>query len=108
MAKFKEVLDWVTLDVSTFNDELKAFDEELREGFAMIKEIKGRYEPRLTATMHKIAPALDADTKAKLRIDAKGKFAAGRVLKYSYMRGVAVASAAAPKGKSGVGGIKIA
>lgn len=108
MAKFKEVLDWVTLDATTFPPALKALDDELREAFKMVKEIKGRYEPELDKVLCKIAPALDAETKEKLKIDARGKFPPATIRKFSYMRGVAVATANAPKGKSGVGGIRIA
>ena len=94
MAKrIKEDLTWVTLDVNTFPPALKKLDAELREGFAMIKEIKARYEAESVQVMHKIAPALDADTKAKLKIDEHGKFPVDSVLKFSYLYGVGVATA---------------
>jgi hypothetical protein len=107
MAKIREILDWVTLDVKTFPKELKALDDELREGFAMIKEIKARYEAACDKVLITIAPALDAATKAKLKIGADGKFPVDTVRKFSYMYGVGVATAKAPGKTAAKGSISL-
>ena len=103
MAKFKEELSWLALNVDTLPASLQAKHKAIRELFDVLKGAKAAFEAECDAVLIKIAPAMPADAKATLRIDAKGHFPPGTVRKFSYMRGVAVATATAAKGKVAAG-----
>lgn len=103
MPKFKEELSWLAIKVETLPPTLQAKHQIVRDLFAQVKAAKAEFEQEANKVLASIAEALPAAAKATLKVDANGKFPANSVLKYSYMRGVAVATASAPKAKASSG-----
>lgn len=115
MAKrIKEELSWVTLNVATLPATLQAKHEVIRGLFDQLKVAKQAFEQEADALLVKtIGPAMvkssDENVAAacvSLKLDSKGKFPTDSVRKFSYMRGIAVATAGKAKSKV-AGGISL-
>lgn len=107
MPKVKEQLDWLAINPDTLPAPLKVKHEAIRELFAQIKTAKASFEADAVAMLKTVAKALPADAKAKLKVTDKGAFPAGTELKFSYLRGIAVATATAAKTKTQAGTISL-
>jgi hypothetical protein len=103
MAKrIKEELEWLTLNVATFHEELQRLDAELRQCFALTNEVKARYEAVLTRTIKANVSGYPAVAQQTLKYDATAKaFPVGTTLKFGYRGGVAVATGTASKARAG-------
>ena len=103
MAKrVKEDLSWLAINVDTLPKTLQTKHATIRGLFDQLKTAKAAFESECDALLVKIAGAMPADAQEKLRIE-DGKFPAKSVRKFSYMRGIAVATASAPKSAAGKG-----
>ena len=103
MARFKEELSWLTINPETLPAALQTKHQAIRDLFATLKVAKESFEKDCDAVLVKLAKAMPEEAKAVLKISADGKFPTGSVRKFSYMRGIAVATASAPKGKAASG-----
>lgn len=108
MPKVKEDLSWLAINPDTLPAPVKVKHEAIRELFAQLKEAKAAFEAEASAMLVKIATGLPADAKATLKVDAKGKFPANSEFKFSYLRGIAVATATKAKARQQAGGISLA
>jgi hypothetical protein len=99
MAKSKEELNWQAINVDTLTPSLQAKHKAIRDLFDVLKVAKAEFETECDQLLVKIAAQLPADVKTTLRVTVDGKFPPNTVRKFSYMRGVAVATANAAKAK---------
>lgn len=106
MAKSKEELSWIALNAETLPASLQAKHKAIRDAFAALKVLKDAFETECDAVLVKNAAKLPDTAKEALRI-VDGKFPVNTVRKFSYMRGIAVATASAAKAKS-AGGVSLA
>lgn len=100
MAKFKEELTWVALNVDSLPASLQTKHKAIRDAFDALKVLKAAFEDEASRTLTANAAKLPVQVKADLKVTDQGTFPTGSVLKFSYMRGVAVATASAPKAKA--------
>jgi len=106
MAKrIKEDLQWLPLNPDSLPASAQAQHAAIRALFDQLKTAKAAFETAVDALLVKNAAILPAEAQAALHIEG-GKFPVGTVRKFSYMRGVAVATATAAKAKS-AGGVSL-
>lgn len=114
--KYDDNVVWVPLNADGWDTATKGIYAELRASWEISKEIKVRLETALTAKASKEASTWPAKAKAEtgdttpytdmmkaLQVGSDGKVAGTHVLKFSYMRGVAMASVPKPKAKGATG-----
>jgi hypothetical protein len=104
----KEDLTWLALNTETLPAPIKAKHEAVRALFAQIKDAKADLEKDLSSMLNSVAAKLPTEAKTALKVTDKGKFPAGTVLKFAYLRGIAVATATAPKSQTQSGAINLA
>lgn len=89
MAKLQQDLTWINANVDSLPAEAKALHAKVREAFEITKAAKQAFESNIIASMAKLDPAkVDASIR-----DLVTGLKAGKTLKFSYMRGLAVAVA---------------
>lgn len=132
MARFKnDNVVWVSIDPETLDAQTAAIHAELRESFEHTKAIKARLEASLAPKLAKLVASWPAEAKKEqarydeaiktepdsdrlparpftdamrnLCVRPDGTFQPDTVRKFSYMRGIGVASVPAAKAKAASG-----